>query len=104
MLKETALKFGYNLVIHGSMDRDLDLIAIPWVDEPKDEFLMIQAMDKQLNNVYSEFKEHYLLNTLPGGRKAYAINLNRGGKWNNYLDEQWYLDISVTPLLNTANK
>jgi predicted esterase len=29
-LKEIALKYGYNLVLHGSLNRDLDLIAIPW--------------------------------------------------------------------------
>lgn len=30
-LKEIAKELGYNLVIDGSMARDLDLIAIPWV-------------------------------------------------------------------------
>lgn len=97
-LKETALKFGYNLVLHGSMDRDFDLIAIPWVDDPQDEFLMIQEMDRQLNNIYCEEKSHYLFSVLPGQRKSYVINMNRGGRWNNYLDEQWYIDISVTPI------
>ena len=30
LIKEIGLKYGYNIVLHGSMNRDLDLIAIPW--------------------------------------------------------------------------
>ena len=30
VIKEIGLKYGYNIVLHGSMNRDLDLIAIPW--------------------------------------------------------------------------
>ena len=36
-LKAIAKEYGYNLVVHGSMNRDLDLIAIPWVNDPKPE-------------------------------------------------------------------
>jgi hypothetical protein len=100
-LKEIAKEFGYNLVLHGSLNRDLDLIAIPWINEPKDDFLMIQAFEKHLTGVYSEQKEHYMFSILPANRKSYVINLNRGGKWNNYLDEQYYIDISVTPFIGT---
>lgn len=96
-LKTIAKEFGYNLVIHGSMNRDLDLIAIPWVDKPKDEFNLIKTFDMYLRNTCMEKKEDYLHSVLPGGRNAYVINLNRGGAWNNYTDEQYYLDISVTP-------
>ena len=60
-LKVIAKEYGYNLVLHGSMNRDLDLIAIPWVDEPKDEFLMIQHFERFLRGVHSEEKSHYLL-------------------------------------------
>lgn len=97
-LKVLAKEYGYNLVLHGSMNRDLDLIAIPWVDNPRDEFEMIQAFDNRLTGIYSEQKGYYMFSVLPGKRKSYVINLNRGGKWNNYYDEQYYIDISVTPL------
>ena len=96
-LKIIAKDYGYNLVLHGSMNRDLDLIAIPWVDNPKDDFEMIQAFDKALSGFHSEQKEHYRFSVLPGGRKSYTIDLNRGGSFNHYVDEQYYLDISITP-------
>lgn len=31
MLNEAANKLGYALTIHGSMSRDFDLVAIPWI-------------------------------------------------------------------------
>jgi len=101
-LKLIAREFGYNLVVHGSMNRDLDLIAIPWVDDPKDEIEMIKAFDMHLRGTrYSDGNEKtgYMFSVLPGGRKSYVINLNRGGEWNQYDDKQYYIDISVTPLL-----
>jgi len=98
-IKIIAKEYGYNLVLHGSMNRDLDLIAIPWVDEPKDEFEMIKAFERHFFGRDSDYKEHYLHSVLPGGRNSYVINLNRGGKWNEYHDPEYYIDISVTPLL-----
>jgi hypothetical protein len=44
-----------------------------------------------------------MYSVLPGGRANYVINLNRGGRWNQYLDEQWYIDISFTPLPVKSN-
>lgn len=96
-LKKIAHLAGYNLVLHGSMNRDLDLIAIPWVNEPLDEFRMIQELGMAISGFYSDQKEHYQFSILPGGRHAYVININRGGAWNHYQDGQWYIDISVTP-------
>ena len=103
-LKKIAKKHGYNLALHGSMNRDLDLVAIPWVNEPSNELKMIKEFEIFLTERCadeSSMLEHYLYGTLPGGRTNYIINLNRGGHWNNYDDKQYYLDISVTPLVNS---
>lgn len=97
-LKGIALKHGYNLVLHGSMDRDLDLIAIPWVDNPKPELEMIQAFEMNLRGVNGRGLTHYMFSVLPGGRTSYVINLNRGGKFNDYKDEEYYIDISITTI------
>lgn len=94
-LKEIAKKHGYNLVMHGSLNRDFDLIAIAWAEKYSDELEMIQEMDMFLNGKSSERKIDYMFSILPPNRKSYVINLNRGGSWNDYQDGQWYLDISV---------
>lgn len=103
-LQEIAREMGYNLIIHGSMSRDMDLVAIPWVDKPEPELKLIQSFDRYLRHTYfvaadeGEIPNAYIFSVLPGGRRSYVINLNRGGGWNNYTDEQYYLDISITPL------
>ena len=42
ILKEIALQYGYNLVLHGSLNRDLDLIAIPWAEEIRSHDEMVE--------------------------------------------------------------
>lgn len=69
-MKQIAKDYGYNLVAHGSMNRDLDLIAIPWIDTPKDEFKMIQDFDEYLTGKKYDEKGNYLHSILPGGRKS----------------------------------
>lgn len=98
-LKMIAKEYGYNLLINGSMNRDLDLVAVPWVDKPKDEQLMIQDFEEYLTGKKVKKPDgttHYT--TLPGNRHSYVIDLNRGdrhGEWVRFADEQYYLDISV---------
>jgi hypothetical protein len=97
-LKEIALKYGYNLVLHGSLNRDLDVIACPWApelgshDEMVEEFATalggrILLSDHNLGNLKHDITYH--------GRMRYVINLNRGGKETDYKDPQYYIDISV---------
>jgi len=105
-LKQIAEHYGYNLVIHGSLDRDLDLVAIPWVDNPRPEQDMIKDFQMHLTgrNVLRP-SGNVQFTVLPGNRHSYVINLNRGdkkGEWVRFEDEQYYIDISVTQL-NTKN-
>jgi hypothetical protein len=85
------------------MSRDLDLIAIPWVDEPKPELELIHALHKFLTGVIAadgHWKSIYMYSELPGGRHSYVINLNRRqtDKDGNFTDDpQYYVDVSVTP-------
>ena len=102
-LKAIALKFGYNLVLHGSLNRDMDLIAIPWNDE-------LGSVEEMIN----EFCEYVggklnpdVKRDAPHGRKWYTIDIYRGGyrqergieKLIYHEDPQTYLDISVTPAI-----
>lgn len=100
-LKLIAKEMGYNLLINGSLNRDMDLVAVAWVDDPKPMKDVVIAFDKYLRGVsYPDelVETGYLYSLLPGGRHSFAINLNRGGRWNQYSDEQWYIDISFSPL------
>jgi len=107
-LKEIAKTYGYNLVVHGSMNRDLDLIAIPWIDNPRPEQDMIKDFQEYLTgiNVLTN-KGDVNFSVLPGGRHCYTIQLNRGnknGEWMRFEDREYYLDISVTPFYKQENE
>lgn len=101
-LKSIAEHYGYNLLIHGSMNRDLDLLAVPWVDEPKPEQLMIKDMQEYLTGKIETNPSGMVpFSLLPGNRHSYVIDLNRGdksGEWVRFEDQQYYLDISVTQI------
>lgn len=44
-----ARKNGYALAIHGSLQRDFDLIAIPWVENPSEAGAVIDEITSKLN-------------------------------------------------------
>lgn len=98
-LMEIARGHGYNLLISGSMNRDLDLVAVPWTNTPANEMQLIGAFDWYLNGTPMQSKEYYMHKILPGGRSSYVINLNRT-RDKDGIDQQYYLDISITPLLS----
>ena len=106
-LKEIALKYGYNLVLHGSLNRDFDLIAIPWQESLGNvEEMMIEFCDYVGGKINDD-----PLKDAPHGRKWYVIDIFRGGyfegdgftKVKYFKDPQYYLDISITPVLPTLN-
>lgn len=83
-----ARKFGYAIAVHGSMSRDLDLVAIPWVDTASDPLPMIEAIADMVDGrIIRDVKKS------PHGRMA----------WNIVFDGAWhFLDISVMPRQSNA--
>lgn len=101
-MKAIAKDFGYNLCLHGSLTRDMDIVAIPWIDAPATQIKLIIAISDYIGGGIMEGHEKYAKH-LPGGRTSYVINLNRGGYKNQNIFEedcQYYIDISVTPTVN----
>jgi hypothetical protein len=97
-LKELALKYGYNLVLHGSLNRDLDLIAIPWQEVVGEVDEMIKEMTEILGGEILDMGTR----TTHHGRKWYTININRNRSYKEGVigeDPQYYLDISVMPAI-----
>lgn len=102
-LVKIARKYGYALAIHGSMVRDFDLIAVPWIeDAAENPFEMIEEMKVAISGVYSHHDIDYLLTEgnkteKPHGRICYSIHLTDKGAFGPYLD------ISIMPV-NKINK
>lgn len=108
-LKEIAKEYGYNLVLHGSLNRDLDLIAIAWQEEVKPHLPMIELFAEIVGGaILPESKEDKdAFSKKHHGRISYIININRDiilkyngmGKTEikHYQNAQYYIDISVIP-------
>lgn len=47
-LATVAREHGYALAVHGSLARDLDLVAVPWVDEAGDPNALVEALADHL--------------------------------------------------------
>ena len=94
-LKRIAFTYGYNLVLHGSMDRDLDLIAIPWEKETGKVEKMITEFAKILGSEVRPIDG----SKKPHGRIVFIIDLNRSSFEYGLHDYQWYIDISVMPTI-----
>jgi len=91
-LREVAKEHGYAIAVHGSMARDLDLLACPWTDEAKDASTLAEAIRRKLELCTGE--KWYGHQSDPGikphGRLAYNFVPGCGGGM--------FVDLSVMPL------
>ena len=72
-LAQIARSHGYALAVHGSLARDLDIIAIPWVenaDEP--QAVIDDILEKFAVNLIGEIGHK------PHGRIAYTLSIGWG--------------------------
>ena len=100
-LMKAGREVGYAIAVHGSMARDLDLVAIPWTEEAVNAERLIlhlmAAVDGRLRNASrkrpdSEEWERVHASeptAKPHGRLAWTIHVGNDGL---------YLDVSVMPL------
>jgi len=96
MLQQIARRHGYALAVHGSLHRDFDLVAIPWIEEASDGLTLIRALKKATRTVtQAEGFDHLAKDChptqKPHGRIAYSLHVTNSGMYGGYLD------ISVMP-------
>lgn len=79
-----AIDCGYTLAIHGSMVRDMDLVAVPWIEDCKPVLYLVEKLCEAAgatiykNLPYKETKK-------PHNRTTYSLAI---------LDD-WCIDLSV---------
>jgi hypothetical protein len=104
MLLQIAKDHGYTLAVHGSLHRDFDLIAVPWVEAASDALTLIRAMRKKTRMVTqhekSDRKWHKDCSPTqkPHGRVGYSLHVTNSGMYGGYLD------ISVMPRQRAKKK
>jgi hypothetical protein len=100
-LREKARELGYALAAHGTLKRDIDLIACPWTSEAVDARTLAEALFKVVGEVhgtahwswYPARGQEFTLNGGPGikphGRCGWIINLT--------MESGPYIDLAVMP-------
>jgi hypothetical protein len=81
-IQACARPLGYAIAIHGSMQRDLDVLAVPWTDFAVTADELVQSLCDALGCKLSGE-----VGLMPHGRRAYTL-LMAGA---------CFMDLSVTP-------
>lgn len=90
-LAAIAREHGYALALHGSMARDMDLIAVPWTEEAGEPEDLIAALQEYTICYLSPADKLPVLR--PHGRKVWSLHFETGGSD--------YIDLSVMPRLQS---
>lgn len=95
-IKEAAKKCGYAIGVHGSLRRDLDLIAVPWIDECADKEILAREIHKAACGLESQ---SYNWENKPNGRIAtcFPVCWTWHDKDAPPIFSNGHIDLSVTP-------
>lgn len=89
-LQIVARTQGYALLSHGSLERDIDLVAVPWVEEAVAADVLAEAIRERAEKVtgyafIAPHEENNFPRQKPHGRLAWSFHLGGGP----------YIDLSV---------
>ena len=82
-MQEIAKEHGYALAIHGSLRRDMDVIAVPWIEDAADAEVLVAALVERIGLIEDAASPA----AKPHGRRAYGL----------VLSDNAYVDLSVLP-------
>jgi hypothetical protein len=88
LIRSEAKKLGYAIAVHGSLERDLDLIAAPWDEEAIGNHEFLEKLSEAIGAKIVDIERK------PHGR--YGANLQMIKGWCKLID------ISVMPRLPSA--
>ncbi len=83
-LAEIARAHGYALAVHGSLARDMDLIAVPWVESPSEPEDVVAAIEERYG-----IRRIGILTPAPHGRMVQTIGIQFG---------ECFIDLSFMPV------
>ena len=96
-LRDVAKAHGYALAVHGSMHRDLDLIACPWVEDAAEPQVLADALREAVKGRFTwQNRSFEDPSPRPHGRLAYAFYLDRES-WQG--QDGPFIDLSIMPRL-----
>jgi len=112
-LKARARELGYALLVHGSLARDIDMVAVPWAEDaaPFDDLVRelvktIREHNDGLAYGYTPEGEYTTDESLwsrkpkPHGRVAVSIHVGGVASPNPMDQHGTYIDLSVMPVMS----
>ena len=84
ILTKAADKCGYAIALHGSLSRDMDVIAIPWKEKVTTPDKLVEVLSDAIGVSVDNISEW---RAKPHGRASKVIHLGDGA----------YIDLSITP-------
>lgn len=91
-LRRAAKAEGYAIAVHGSLARDVDLVAIPWADHARSPELLIGTVRGILAGIFGACYVSAEATEKPHGRKAWTFH-------SHTMTAE--VDFSVMPRLST---
>lgn len=87
-LRNVAYRYGYALAVHGSLNYDIDLVAVPWRETAIDARTTAEAMRVAIDAIVGlAFEANPNPTKKPCGRLAWSFHLGGGP----------YVDLSIMP-------
>ena len=94
-LRALGRRLGYAIAVHGSLARDIDLIAIPWTQDAEEDEVLVVAI-ANLVRAFNGFATVHggAHDEKPHGRRSWVISLPGGT----------YIDLCVMPRRETCEE
>lgn len=97
-IRSAARNQGYAVAVHGSLDRDIDLIAVPWREGAMNADSLLETIRGAITGVVGNCTKHgEAWTNKPHGRMATTLLVYCG---ENYIQ----IDLSVMPVILTVVK
>ncbi len=99
-LRHVSREHGYALAQHGSLSRDIDLVAVPWVSEASEPKVLAEAIRAKAEEVVGiafdsdrtgAANPEFFVNGMPGAKPHGRLT------WTFHLGGGPYIDLSVMP-------
>jgi hypothetical protein len=104
-LREVALECGYALCTHGTLQRDFDLVAIPWTENCRTPRELADAVFSVIKNYYRFEGAHFVEEGnihKPHGRVSYTIIIEMSAMEIMDTQNHPFIDLSIVPPISIS--
>jgi len=93
--RPAARACGYAIGVHGSMERDLDLIAAPWTDDAAAPLAVVKAIQAAITAGVGDCYRSAEVEQKPHGRLTWVLHFQNAVETTN--GAYPFVDLSVMP-------